>query len=422
MTASPPRSPPGPYAIVALCAAIQFLNSVDASMLIPMGPLLVVAIGIKPAHIGYLSAAYMVSACVSGLIGSLILDRFDRRKALSVAIAGLVIGTGLGGLAVDPATMIAARIVAGLFGGPAAALSITVIADLIGIERRGWAMAVVSIGTTVAGVAGIPLSLELALWGGWREPFFVVALLGFIISGCAYAILPSGRGHIAGGAGQPLRLIISEFRGILAKSSTLLAIVSSSLLGAETMMLSVSLAPFFVYNLGYPQSKLAFLWMVGGIFAFFVAQITGRLIDRSGPMRLLWLMTAAGAANTYFLYIDETRLIGPVALFCFFCATNFSRLIILTTVTSMVPKEAERARFMSLLSAAQQGAMAVAIVLAGNFLVAGPDGALVNMDGVAEAGIASAFVAALGATLLWRIMKPLSRAASRLEGSARRSA
>ena len=101
------------WGIVLLIGAVQFVNILDFVIVMPLGPDFAVALGIPESHLGYVGGAYTAAACVSGLLGSLFLDRFDRRKALAVAMLGLVVGTAAGALAVDLPTLLLARVVAG---------------------------------------------------------------------------------------------------------------------------------------------------------------------------------------------------------------------------------------------------------------------------------------------------------------------
>ena len=55
-------------------------------IVMPMGPDFAKALLIPESHLGYVGGAYTAAACVSGLLGSLFLDKFDRRKALAVAM------------------------------------------------------------------------------------------------------------------------------------------------------------------------------------------------------------------------------------------------------------------------------------------------------------------------------------------------
>ena len=114
-------------AIVLLVAAVQFVNILDFVMVMPMGPDFASALHIPASRLGLIGGSYTAAAAVAGLAGSLFLDRFDRRPALGLAMLGLVIGTALGGLATDLATLMIARMVAGAFGGPATSLSFSIV-------------------------------------------------------------------------------------------------------------------------------------------------------------------------------------------------------------------------------------------------------------------------------------------------------
>ena len=73
--------------LTLVIAAVQFINILDFMMVMPLGPDFAKALDIPVAHIGYIGGSYTAAASVAGLLGSLFLDRFDRRKALAVAMA-----------------------------------------------------------------------------------------------------------------------------------------------------------------------------------------------------------------------------------------------------------------------------------------------------------------------------------------------
>src|SRR5207249_1638705 len=113
--------------IVFLVAAVQFVNILDFMMVMPMGPFFSTALHIPTSNLGYVGGSYTAAASIAGLVGSLFLDRFDRRKALGVAMLGLVVATAMGGFAVGMRSLLAARILAGTFGGPATSISLSII-------------------------------------------------------------------------------------------------------------------------------------------------------------------------------------------------------------------------------------------------------------------------------------------------------
>ena len=127
-----------PLSVVAL---VQLVNVLDFMMVMPLGPDFAKALGIPESHLGFIGASYVFAAAVGGIVSSMFLDRFDRRSALAVTMAGLGVGTLAGGLAVNFETLVAARLIAGAFGGPATAVSYAIIADTVrAYDTALWVM------------------------------------------------------------------------------------------------------------------------------------------------------------------------------------------------------------------------------------------------------------------------------------------
>jgi Na+/melibiose symporter-like transporter len=72
-----------------------------------------------------------------------------------------------------------------------------------------------------------------------------------------------------------------------------------------------------------------------------------------------------------------------VLVFIAFMTVNAFRNVSYNTLTSKVPEQAERARFMSIQSTVQLGAMGLASVLSGFILSSGPGGKLIHMPALA---------------------------------------
>jgi len=161
MSATEPR-PHSESSIVWLIAAVQFINILDFVMVMPMGPDFAKALHFPESKIGAVAGAYTAAAAISGLAGSFFLDRFDRRKALVLSLIGLALGTLAGGLATGLPSLMAARALAGVFGGPATSLSFSIIADVVPNERRGKAMGIVMGAFGAASVLGVPAGLMMA--------------------------------------------------------------------------------------------------------------------------------------------------------------------------------------------------------------------------------------------------------------------
>jgi predicted MFS family arabinose efflux permease len=374
--------------VVFLVGAVQFVNILDFVMVMPLGPDFALKLGIPSSHLGFIGGAYTAAAAVSGLAGSFFLDRFDRRKALAVALLGLGIGTAAGGLATGLGTLMLARVVAGLFGGPATSLSFAIIADVIPVERRGKAMGAVMGAFSVASVLGIPAGLRLAQWWGWRAPFFSVAVLGFIVSSFAIAMLPPMTLHLERNAGARE----ATMRELLAKPTVQLSYAMTALVMAAGFLVIPNISPFAQINLRFPRHKLDTLYLAGGVVSFFATRLGGWLVDRFGSFKVATLGGAMLLVVLYVWFIDYPTGMHLVVPFMGFMLAMGVRNVAYNTLTSKVPEQHERARFQSLQSAVQHGASAVGAFLSSQLLSVRADGALVGMERVATISMAMSAV------------------------------
>lgn len=381
--------------LIFIVGAVQFVNILDFMMVMPLGPDFARSLGIAASHLGYIGGAYTAAAGLSGLAGALFLDRFDRRRALAVAMLGLVAGTAAGGLAHSFAALLAARVVAGVFGGPATSLALAIIADVIPAERRGKALGAVMGAFSVASVLGVPAGLELARLGGWRAPFFAVAALGLVITAAGFTLLPPLRLHLAAAAGAPPPRFVELFRPAVLLSWTMTALSMMA-----SFILVPNLSAYFQNNLAYPRERLGVLYLVGGSLSFFAMRAVGRLVDRFGSFRVGSAGTIWFLAVIYAGFVAPLRAIPVMALFVAFMLSNSLRGVPHNTLTSRVPSPRERARFMSIQSAVQHFASATGAFLSARMLRELPGGAL---DGMPSAAIVAMALAATFPLLTWAV-------------------
>ena len=403
--ASPPPSGSGvvPFErrIVWLVALVQLVNVLDFMMVMPLGPDFAKALAFPESQIGMIAGAYTAAAAVSGLIGAQFLDRFDRRRALAVALAGLGVGTALGGLATDLPTLIGARIVAGMFGGPATALSLAIIADVVPPVRRGRAMAIVMAGFSVASVLGIPAGLMLARVGTWRTPFFAIGGLAIGATAVATFALPSLRGHISSLPRARVRAM-----QLLRRPDMALALGTYALMMMSIFALIPNLSAFIQHNMGYPRGDIELLYMAGGVVSFVVVLMAGRAVDKLGAVSVGVMGAACMIAATACGFAVEPALLPVVAVFILFMCSGSLRSVSMTTLVSRIPGPSERAQYMSLQSAVQHISSSLAAILSSQILTTGPDKRLVGMNYIAVGSIA---LGAVVPVLMWRIQRYVDR-------------
>ncbi|KYF82059.1 MFS transporter [Sorangium cellulosum] len=372
--------------IIFLVAAVQFINILDFVMVMPLGPDFAVALGISMSDIGLIGGSYTAAAAISGLAGAFFLDRFDRRSALAVAMLGLVVGTAAGGLATGLPSLMAARVLAGAFGGPATSVSFSIVADVIPPERRGKAMGVVMGSFSVASVLGIPAGLELARRGGFPLPFYAVAALGLVVAGLAIFLLPSMRGHLADA--RPSGGALSELHALVRRPIVMLSYATTAVVTMASFLVIPNISAYVQFNLGYPRDRLGLLYFVGGLVSFAAMRAVGPLVDRFGSFQT----GAVGAAVLvfvlyagFFSYVPGLPVLG---IFIVFMLGMTFRNVSYNTLTSKVPRPAERARFTSIQSAVQHMAAALAAFWSARMLHELPDHRLDGMPTVAALSIA----------------------------------
>lgn len=348
---------PRQWAVTLLIAAVQFINILDFVIVMPLGPAFAKALSVSESNLGFVNGSYTAAAAVTGLLGSFFLDRFDRRKALAVALFGLVSGTAACGLATDFRMLLWARVLAGAFGGPATSLSFSIIADAIPARVRGRAMGTVMGAFSVASVLGVPIGLWLSERFDWRAPFFAVAGLGVVLGLASIKALPPMRGHLD----QPHAPV--SMRALLRQPLVRLSYTMTAVVMMAGFLVIPNIASYLRLNFGFPQEHLKWAYGIGGIASLVATQVGGRLVDRFGSFRV-----GAGGAGlavvivfgAFYLPWTQVPSWAVVAGFVAFMLAMGVRNVSYNTLASKVPGPEVRARFLSLQSSVQHAASALA--------------------------------------------------------------
>lgn len=373
--------------IVVILAAVNFINILDFMIVMPLGPDFAAALGIPLSRLGLVGGAYTGAAAIAGLSASSFLDKFDRRRALAVCLFGLVLGTVMGAAAQGFASLLAARILAGAFGGPASALSLSILSDVVPVARRGKAMGAVMGAFAAASVLGVPAGLELARWGGWRAPFLAVAALGVVVIAVAMALMPPMRGHLKA-TGEPMDSPPAE--KFWSDVRVRLSLLATALAFMGTFALIPHLATYLQFNLGYPRERLGVLYLVGGVVSFAAMRVGGIWVDRHGPNVVTFLGSGVMVLVLTLGFWPAKPSVPVLAIFVSLMLANSLRSVALNTVSSKVPGPADRARFMSMQSAVQHMAAACGAGLSSLLLFEHADQSLGGMRTLVSVSISLA--------------------------------
>jgi predicted MFS family arabinose efflux permease len=294
-----------------------------------------------------------------------------------------------------------------MYGGPAPALSLAIVTDEIPPARRGRAMATVLGAFAVASVIGVPAGLELSHLGGWRTPFFAVALVGLLVFSGVFLLMPPLTRHLAAGARSKHRIT-----GLLRKPEVVAALGASALVMLGHFTLVPNLAAFFQFNYGYPRDGLGLLYFVGGSISFATMRIAGWLADRVGTTRVVSVATVFYVAVLFISFISPAHVVPVLVLFAGFMITSSFRAVPMRALSSRVPLPEHRARYMSSQSVVDHLAGATGAMLGSSQLHELADGRLEGMDRLAWITVGLSLSVPLLLAFVERRVKSRERAAA----------
>ncbi|WP_324191875.1 MFS transporter [Nocardia puris] len=173
--------------VLACVAGIQFLVSLDLSLVNVALPAIQADVGLSDAALSWVVTAYVLLYGGFLLAGGRLGDLFSRRHVLVIGMSLFGIASVLGGLAPNGGVLIAARALQG-FGAALVAPAALALVTVYFPEGQGrskalglWAGA-----TLIGGALGVVLSGVLTEIWGWRAVMFVNVP---IVLACSVAVL-----------------------------------------------------------------------------------------------------------------------------------------------------------------------------------------------------------------------------------------
>ncbi|MFI6014234.1 MFS transporter [Streptomyces sp. NPDC051243] len=280
---------PAPWRRAAVVAALMlaaFTFNTTENLPVGLLPLMAEDLGVSLAAVGALVTGYGLTVAVASLPLAHVTRSVPRRYLLAGLLGLLAVASWVSALgAVSYGVLLAARVATALAQALFWAVMGPVAVGLFPPERRGRVIGLLSVGGSLATVAGVPAGTWLGGHTGWRTPFALLGVLAVISLLAIGGLLPSSRpqeGHSAYGAAPDRR----GFRVVLA-------VTALSVTGAFAGFTYV--VAFLEEVSGFGEDAVS-----GALFAFGGAAlagvlVTGPLLDRF-PRATLALPVAAQAA------------------------------------------------------------------------------------------------------------------------------
>jgi predicted MFS family arabinose efflux permease len=323
-------------------------------------------------------SSYGLAAGATSFLGVFYLDRLDRKKALLAAYLGFMLGTLSS--AIIPTTdnielnytlFIGTRVLTGITGGLLGGLVLSIIGDVFPIERRGRAMASVTIAFSLASILGVPIALMLVdgFDGNWHIPFYVVSGLSLPIWALSFKYIPALNEHLKN-RGQQQGSRLDAMRNILNNPNQRTALLFTMLLVIGQFTVISFLTPYNINNVGLAQSDIKYIYLVGGACTVLSGFFIGRMVDKVGRFRVFTIFAFLSIIPIIF----HTNM-GPSPLWLVLVVAGFffifisGRMIPANTITTSVVDPKNRAGFMSLNSSVMSLSSGSSAALAGLIIV-----------------------------------------------------
>jgi len=357
--------------VLVLLAAIQFTTMLDFLIVLPLGPQYMRVMHIAPAQFNLMVAAYAIAAGISGVAAGFFLDRFDRKTGLLWLFLGFAMGTFFCALAPTYHLLLAARAIAGAFGGVTGAVILAIVGDVIPEYRRGEAMGMVMSAFSVAAIFGVPLGLVLASDFNWHVPFYAIAGISVPILIAVFRFVPPLRSHLeqAGDQHPAARML-----AVLMEPSHQMAFLFMMVLTCAGFTIFPTMATYMVYNVGLTEKQLPFIYLTGGLCTFFSMNGVGRWADRAGKLRVFTLMSLFASVPIIALTnLPHVPLLAALATSTLLMICMSGRSVPAMAMMTATVESRYRGGFMSVNSSVQQFSCGLAAWISGGIIGQGPN-------------------------------------------------
>jgi predicted MFS family arabinose efflux permease len=388
--------------LLFVLACINFTHIVDFMIMMPLGPQLMRHFDIGPQAFGFIVSSYSLSAGISGFLAAFFVDRFPRKQVVLMAYTGFVIGTLACGLAPNFQLLIAARIFAGIFGGILGSQVLSIVGDVFPYERRAGAMSIVMTAFSAASVIGVPLGLYMATEFSWHAPFLAVGFFGIGVIALIWQFVPRLDSHLMSKTDRPSPIKVVTTIARNPNQLRALWLTTTIMLGHFSIIPFIS--PYLVSNVGYSESNIYLIYLVGGALTIFSAPMVGKLADRRGKYPIFVVFALLSMIPIYLItHMPQAPLSYVLFVSGLFFIFSNGRLVPTQAMTTSVVAPQQRGGFMAINSSVQLLAQAMATYGAGVIIGKTATGELTNYGTVGFLAMAVIF----GSIFIARYVKPI---------------
>lgn len=300
-----PAATTGSLWSAAFLALGTFAIGTEGFMIAPLLPTMAADFGMSVPLVASLVIVFTLVMSLSSPVTTVFTGAMNRRAVLLSAIGLLTAGNLVAAVSPGFGTLMVARIMMAIASGLYVPAANALAGAVVGPDKRGRALAIVSGGMTIAFALGLPIGAVVGHALGWRATFAMVAVMGVVaIVGIAVGIDRNA------GSGLPVASLRDRL-GVVGQSAVrrLLAVTLFWSIGAYAAYPYI--APYLTSVLDFGAGGIGATVSMWGAFAAVGVMTGGTLNDRFGSSRVVAASLLLLAAS--FLVVAVATLLSPVA-------------------------------------------------------------------------------------------------------------
>ena len=184
-----------PRTALLLLTSLNLLNYVDRSVLNAVQPLIQSEFHLTDAQVGYLTTVFLIFYTISAPIMGPLADRYSRRVIIALGAFAWSGFTLLTAVTHSYWGLLVRHTLVGIGEASFVTISPTFVADLFPEAKRGRVLGVFYLAIPVGFALGYPIGGYFGTHFGWRVPFLIAGLPGFLLGALMFFMPEPERGR-----------------------------------------------------------------------------------------------------------------------------------------------------------------------------------------------------------------------------------